>query len=166
MKKSIILLTFSIFFGNSCHSQKNYLSDKEELKINGINFNDIRDAKGNESYMKKLFGEDLNLKKSNEPTPRVSFWNDSFYCSFEGDESFNLVYLRIKKESDFLIKDKIIRLGDSINKLGEVKVFNNQPNNLIGLILFIPLEGNCDCSFSIQYNNQSKLIEKIEYNSW
>lgn len=166
MKKIIVLLSILTSFGNSCYSQKNVLSNNEVLKINDINFEDVKNTYGNENSMKELFGEDLTVKKSSEPIPRVSFWNDDIYCSFEGDNRLNLVYLRLKNDSDFLIKDKSVQIGESINKLGEVEIFYRQSNDSIGLILFIPLEGHCDCSFSIQFSKETKLIEKIEYNSW
>ena len=166
MKKTIILLYFLASFGNLCYSQKNVLSNNEVLKINGIDFEDVKNTYGDENSMKKLFGEDLTVKKSNEPTPRVSFWNDDIYCSFEGDNRLNLVYLRLKNNSAFLIKNKSVQIGYPINKLGEVEILDIQSNNSIGMILFIPLEGYCDCSFSIQFSKETKLIEKIEYNSW
>lgn len=166
MKKSILLFTTFIFFGNTCYAQKNSLSDSDEIKINGVNFMNIKQTYGDETSIKILFENDFTVKESDEPTPRRSFWNNEVYFSFEGEETLNLVTLRLKMGSNLLIGGKNISVGDSIHKLGEVKIFERNDMGGLGMILFVPQDGNCDCSIKVEFEKETTLITKIEYNSW
>lgn len=164
--RTLTILIALLIFGYSSYSQKNILSKETVISVSGVNFEDIKNTKGNENKMRELFGGNLNVKKSDEPVKRISYWNNKFNCSFELDNFPNLVSLRVKENCDFQINKKIVRIGESIETLGNIKSFEPKNNQNKKLAVFIPLDGLCDCSFAIEFDKNTKAILKIEYYSW
>ena len=162
-----IIILFTIL---SCNSQeRNYLtlSEFNNITIDGVKWKDIDNTKGDLTKMKNLFGNNLIHKTADEPMPIISFWNNSFYFSFEsvfGDSPYDLVRFKIKNNSSTIsIKGISITLGDNINKLGNIKI-NIYSDGTKGAIF--TLENSDRGDLLIECNPTTNRITKIEYNSY
>ena len=166
----IILMLTTI----SCKAQEiNYLTKAEydAIFIDGINWDTVRETKGDVAKMKALFGATVNYKTGTEPSLSIGFWDKGFYFDFEdeGDNGFGLVLIRIhNNQSNFTIKGITITIGDDISKLGLVKISTYKDGKKD--IIFDSVEPS-DSAIFIEFDqitnkfNQvvSNIITSIEY---
>ena len=127
LKYTVIL--FIITLSSCTQGQIGNILTKAEyinIKINGINWTQITDTKGNISKMKVLFGDNMTIKTGTEPGNMISFWNDNlgFYLHFEqnGPDYALNSFIISNKNSNFTILGKTVTIGSDISELGDVKI--------------------------------------------
>lgn len=160
----------------SCKAQEiNYLtaSEYDAIFIDGVNWDDIRETKGDVAKMKALFGATINYKTGTEPSLSIGFWDKGFYFDFEDrsdvGNDYSLVNISIDNNlSNFTILGKTITIGDDISKLGLVKI-NTDKDGKKGIIFdsIAPSDSGIFIEFDQITNkfNQvvSNIITSIEY---
>jgi len=159
----------------SCKAQEiNYLTKAEydAIFIDGINWDAVRETKGDIVKMKALFGATLNFKTGTEPSLNVGFWDRGFDFEFEDRSdigtNYSLVNIMIdNNQSNFTIKGITITIGDDISKLGLVKI-NIDKDGKKGII-FDSVEPSDSAIFiefdqiTNKFNQVSNIITSIEY---
>ena len=156
LKFIIIICVFG--FTNCISSQNiNTLSGEEysNIKVNGINIDDIINTKGDITKIDNLFGFSFLLKSNDEFIKTRELRNDikGIYIYFEDDVLYT--YKISNNQSNLTIKGITITIGDDISKLGIVEV------NTIGEVQFKVSETSD--YFIIKFNPTSKGITSIEY---
>ncbi len=173
MKKLFVLvlftlvLTFSGFSQTSIYYQnKNILSSEGfyNISFNGITLVSIIVTKGVPAKVNALFGMPMETSKSNDSNYNwTNFSNGAISLSF--DELIGKLDLSslnvLNKSVAVKIGDKVIHLGDSIDKLGSVKIFTGI-NTGIKYILFLP-QGADGQSLRIDFDPATRIITKISY---
>jgi len=169
-----IVLTTLLFFGilltgygqTNLYYQNNNILPPEDfynISFNGITLGSIIDTKGDPAKVNTLFGMTMEANKSNDPNYFwINFGNDAIGFTFDeliGD--LDLSRLEVKSNQVAVkIGDKIIHIGDSIEKLGNIKILTQTDGNKV--ILFITKESD-GVWISIDFNPTTKIITKISY---
>ena len=175
MKKLFVLILFTFgltFTGfpqtNTYYQNKNILSPKDfyNISFNGLTLKRIIATKGDAAKVNDLFGMSMETSKSDDSNYYwINFWNGAISLTF--DELVGNLDLSgldvLNKSVAVKIGDKLIHLGDSIDKLGSVKIFTGI-NSGIKFILFLP-QGADGQSLRIDFDPATKIITKIKYRS-
>lgn len=163
-----------ICFNLTMQGQTNILSGSESfwssLKINGIKLDNIDEIKGDkaklENKLKNLFGNDMKKTRVDDSLDIHYFKSEKkgLYLDFENFQNTYFLYsLYItNKNSNINILGVTLTIGDSINKLGNVKI-DYKDNE----IRFIPDPAYTDCCIylRIKFDPKTKKITNIDYYS-
>lgn len=176
MKSISKLIFITVFlFAFKCYSQfkkshdTNYLTSKEyrEIKINGIDWNDIKATQGDISKIQHLFRKNFLTEKETEPSLYITFWDTAIYFRFEdrtdeGDH-YDLVDIMIDKNIwNLTIKGSVLTVGDPISKLGKIKTLKKDDGTKYAF--FMCEECNEDISIYFDSNDRIKEISYTVYN--
>ena len=170
-----IILTTLLFFGilssgysqsNTYYQNKNVLPPKDfyNVSFNGITLRSIIYTKGDPAKVDVLFGTSMQVEKSKDTnyywinfiSPAVSFTFDELIGNLDlsGFEVHNNT-VAVK------IGGKIIHIGDTIEKLGNIKIFTGKISGT-KFILYLP-QGADGQSLRIDFDPATKIITKISY---
>ena len=166
MKKSLIILVFLI--SNIAFSQTyNVLSELQfnNIEINNVKLSDISNSYGDQNVISQLFGP----PSTKVIDPDGDFYQYKFknfdigFSALLSSDYNKPITSRIEltnSTSTIKINGIEIRIGDNINKLGDVKL--NTITNGHKSILYMPCDG-CTNFISISFNEVTKLITEIIY---
>ncbi len=173
MKK--LLLTTILFFGifltgysqtNPYIQNKNVISWDEftDISFNDITLGSIKHTRGDPAKVNALFGVTMKVEKSDDPNYYwISFHNSDISFSFDELVTSPAVLSSLDVENNTVavkIGNKIIHIGDSIDKLGNVKILTNTDGSKSILFLSEPAD---DQWVSVDFNQSTKIITKIYY---
>ena len=167
----LILFTFGLTFTgfsqtNIYYQNKNIISSEDfyNISFNGITLGSIMDTRGDPAKVNALFGMSMEANKSDDPnyywinfiSPAVSFTFDELIGNLDlsGFEVHNNT-VAVK------IGGKIIHIGDTIEKLGNIKIFTGKISGT-KFILYLP-QGADGQSLRIDFDPATKIITKISY---
>jgi len=170
MKKLFLALFF--FFGihflsygqvNSYFQDMNFISWDEftHISFNGITLGSIMQTKGDTTKVNGLFGKPVPYRKSDDPNYYwISFGNSDISFSFD-ELASGLSTLEVKNPQVAVkIGSNIIHIGDSVDKLGNVKALTGTDGNKS--IEFLSKDAD-DEWISIEFNQSTKKITKISF---
>ena len=135
------------------------------IKVNEVNLTDIKNSRGVFQSVINLFGNPV----SKEIDPDGDFYHYNYnnfsisYSSIISDGTFDkpiLSKIKIRNNCKLTIKGVEIKIGEKINKLGNIKINTNSDGS--HSILFMECDG-CNNFFSIDFDKTSNIITKIEY---
>jgi len=154
---------------NPYYQNKNVLPPEEfyNISFNGITLGSIIDTKGDPVKVNALLGTNMKIEKSKDPN---YYWINfiSTAVSFTFDELISspadLSGLDVENNTVVVkISGRIIQIGDSIDKLGNVKIFTGKVSGT-KFILYIPQDADGQ-SLKIDFNPTTKIITKISYSA-
>ena len=172
MKKLFVLVLFAFgitFTGfsqtNTYYQNKNVISWDEftHVSFNGITLGKIMQTKGDTTKVNALFGKSMQYRKSNDPNYYwISFGNSDISFSFD-ELASGMSSLEVESPKVAVkIESKIIHIGDSIDKLGNVKILTGTDGNKS--IEFLSEDAD-DEWISIEFDQSTKKITKISFKS-
>ncbi len=172
MKKLFLVLFYFIgmhFLGygqtNSYFQDMNFISWDEftHISFDGITLGKIMQTKGDTTKVNALFGKSMQYRKSNDPNYYwISFGNSDISFSFD-ELASGLSSLEVESPKVAVkIESKIIHIGDSIDKLGNVKILTDTDGNKS--IEFLSKDAD-DEWISIEFDQSTKKITKISFKS-
>lgn len=168
MNSALIIILPVILFTNItvCQVNSNIISEREfnSAKINAVSISDIRATEGNQRKISSLNLGHIEEKRINEGNREpLSYWYkfDGFELSFSSHansyEHPGLSMFEITNSNwIFNIRGKTVRIGGSINVLGDVKINNNLSRNKS--IIYQYCDG-CNSFIYINFNKYNKITE-------
>jgi len=173
MKKILLLtaLLFSIILTNYGQTNPyfqnmNIISWDEftNISFNGISLGEIMRTKGNPVKVDSLFGMTMKIEKSKDPNYYwINFISTSLSFTFDESVTSPAALSNLDVASNtvaVMIGGKIIHIGDSIDKLGNVKILTGTDGSKS--IEFLS-ESADDQWVSIEFDQTTKIITKIFY---
>mgnify|MGYP000461363317 CR=1 FL=1 len=151
----VLVLTTTIV---KCQTKANIITPIEfyNIKINNTTLNELNNTKGNKDLIEKLFNASIN--ETTIDFDYCDYTYNGFEIGFSNEQisGFNIT----NNKWSMTIKGKTIKIGDSINNLGNV-IFNTQINGNKS-ITYSACDG-CNNWITIQFNQVTKEITKIYY---
>lgn len=161
----ILIITLLLCFVSNAQTGKNPNNNnwpKGPLKINGVSWRKVEDTRADEVKIKKLFGNDMKkgidsednlFFKSKKKGLSLVFTN---YYHMDGTKHHAFVSVNItNRHSNIIIMGVTLTIGDSINKLKNVKI--DYKNNEIFF------ENGDAFALYIVFDPNTRKISKIEY---
>ena len=163
--KQILIILMLLTSGLAKCQNVNIISSIEynSIKVNDVKLSSIKNTKGILQNVVNLFGNPI----SKEIDPDGDFFHYNYnnfsisYSSIISDGTFdNPILSKIKINSKLEIKGVEIKIGEKIDKLGNVKINTNSDGSYS--ILFMECDG-CNNFISIDFDKTTNVITKIQY---
>ena len=168
MKHLIIIILFAFTSVAKCQPNTNIITstEYENIKINNIKIADIRNTLGKSNAIESLFGTSTS-KNIDQDGDFYNYNFNGFTISFSSiisdgthDKPIISRFEITNNNAKIIIKGIPITIGDKIEKLGDVTFNTNNDNSKS--ILYMECDG-CNNFISIEFNQSTNIITKIEY---